>query len=198
MKLRLLIIVGASYLLVLLLIVVIGRSLIYKNVSISEPLGYYLLLPEVAIRKDDLVLMCVKDSYKHVFNELGLGGDKSPDESPNSSRNVAGQCSNGLPYLLKRVVATRGDRVEVAKSGIKINGILYPNSQQFNEGRGVKLHPLNLGYSHILTENEYFMLGNSPHSVDSRYFGIVKASDIKGRVILIHETAGKLVAKDGK
>lgn len=162
------------YLVLLLASVFITRTLVYKNVSISEQLGYYLLIPG-AVRRNDLVLICVNDSYKHVFNELGL-------------RDVAGQCRNGLPYLLKRIAAVAGDRVEVENAGIKINGLLYPNSKQFNEGRGVKLYPLKLGYSHILGKGEYFMLGNSLHSVDSRYFGVVKSSDIHGKVVLVYET----------
>ncbi|MDQ5921374.1 MAG: signal peptidase [Pseudomonadota bacterium] len=163
------------YLVVLLASVFISRTLVYKNVSISEQLGYYLLIPGAKIRKNDLILLCVNDNYKHVFNELGL-------------RDVAGQCRNGLPYLLKRIAAVTGDRVEVENAGIKINGKLYPNSKQFAEGRGVKLYPLQLGYSRILGKEEYFMLGNSLHSVDSRYFGVVKSSDIHGKVVLVYET----------
>ena len=163
------------YLLCLVLIVRILENVIYKNQTISEPIGYYLALPDMPIHRGDLVMTCITDSgYKHVFNELGL-------------KDVVGQCSNGLPYLIKRIVATSGDKVEVSKAGILINGNLYINSAQFAEGRGIKLYPLPVGYSHVLAADEYFMLGSSLHSVDSRYFGVVKKSDIYRRAILIYE-----------
>lgn len=85
MKIKLFIMFVVVYLVVLLASVFISRTLVYKNVSISEQLGYYLLIPGAKIRKNDLILLCVNDNYKHVFNELGL-------------RDVAGQCRNGLPY----------------------------------------------------------------------------------------------------
>lgn len=153
-----------------------GKNFIYQNISISEPLGYYLALPGIPYHKGDLVLTCISDqSYKHVFTELGM-------------KDVDGQCSNGMPYLIKRIVAVAGDKIGVTAAGIDINGILYSNSQQFIEGRGVKLYPLPLGYSHTLTDDEYFMLGQTPHSVDSRYFGVVKKTDIFRRAFLIHRT----------
>ena len=103
-------------------------------------------------------------SYKKVFNELGL--------------QDTGQCPNGLPYLLKRISAVSGDTVEVIKDGVLINGQLQINSQQFIEGRGILLYPLPIGWKHKLSTDEYFMLGNSTHSVDSRYFGIINKADI--------------------
>lgn len=162
-------------LLLLFGLVQICENIIYRNISISEPLGYYLALPKLPIRKGDLVLMCLTNKkYKHVFNELGL-------------KDISGQCTTGMPYLIKQVVAIKGDRVEVSSIGILINGKHCLNSKQFLEGRGVKLYPLPIGYSHVLTDDEYFMLGQSPNSMDSRYFGIVKQDDIYRRAILIYE-----------
>ena len=171
-----------GYLVFMFVAVQVGENLIYENVSISEPLGYYLSLPGIRPHKGELVLTCITDnSYKHVFTELGM--------------RDSGQCSNGLPYLIKRIVAEKGDKVEVTDSGILINSTLYPNSQQFAEGRGIKLYPLPIGYSHILNDNEYFMLGKSPHSVDSRYFGIIQKKDIYRKAVLIYKTS-KINRKD--
>lgn len=91
------------------------------------------------------------------------------------------------PYLLKTIKAVAGDTVEVTTKGIIINGELQTNSQQFLEGRGVKLYPLPVGYKHTLTSGEYFVLGNTTHSVDSRYFGLIKKNDIYRRAILIYK-----------
>lgn len=152
------------------------RNIIYKNISISEPLGYYLALPLVPYTTNDLVLTCLSNnSYKHVFNELGLKDNNA--------------CPNGMPYLLKTIKAVAGDTVEVIGNGVVINGRLQINSQQFIEGRGVKLYPLPVGYKHTLVMGEYFVLGESSHSIDSRYFGIIKEKDIYRRAILIYRTS---------
>ncbi|MDQ5921643.1 MAG: hypothetical protein QG673_1702 [Pseudomonadota bacterium] len=167
-------IIGLS-LLILTFVAQLLQNIIYKNISISEPLGYYLAIPGMPIHNGDLVLTCLTNKhYKHVFNELGM-------------KDVSGQCANGMMYLIKRIVAATGDKLEVTASGILINGILYKNSKQFAEGRGIKLYPLALGYSRILKEDEFFMLGNSTNSVDSRYFGVINKTDIYRRAILIYK-----------
>jgi conjugative transfer signal peptidase TraF len=160
----------------LFLIVGVADNTVYQNISISEPLGYYLALPGIPVTRGDLVLTCITNkSYKKVFNALGM-------------KDVSGQCDTGMPYLIKRVAAAKGDKVEITIAGVLINGVLFLNSKQFAEGRGVRLYPLPIGYSHVLGEDEYFMLGQSPHSVDSRYFGIVKKNDIFRRAFLIFKT----------
>lgn len=160
----------------LFLIVQIGNNVVYENINISEPPGYYLAIPGLPIKKDSYVITCITNKgYKHVFNELGM-------------KDVKGQCDTGMQYLVKRVAAVEGDRVDVTSSGILINGTLYLNSRQFLEGRGVKLYPLPIGYSHVMAKDEFFLLGQSPHSVDSRYFGVVKREDIYRRAFLVFRT----------
>lgn len=170
-------IVAVTYLLLLLLVFTLFKKVIYRNPSISEPVGYYLAVPGLSFNKNDLVMTCISNNgYKHVLNELGLA-------------DVKGQCTNGLPYLIKRISAVSGDMVEVVSDGILINGVLQPNSKQYAEGRGIKLYPLPVGYHHLLAADEYFMLGNSLHSFDSRYFGMVNRKDVYRKVILINLTS---------
>ena len=158
---------------IIFMIVKIGENIVYKNISISEPLGYYLALPRVKFKKGDLVLTCITNNfYKKIFNNLGM-------------QDVSGQCNNRLPYLIKRIVAIEGDSIRVIPNGILINGALYSNSKQFFQNRGVKLYPLPIGYFHMLTNDEYFLLGQSLHSLDSRYFGIVKRKDIFRKAVYI-------------
>lgn len=156
-------------------VVAMLENIIYHNPSISEPLGYYLALPFLKFSREDLVLTCITNSsYGKVFNQLGQKND--------------GTCSNGLPYLLKRVAASQGDTVEVKESGIFINGLYQPNSKQFNFAFGVNLEPLPIGWKYVLKANQFFVLGQSPHSLDSRYFGIVDKKDIYRKAILIFKT----------
>ena len=166
-----------SCFLLLFVVVKVVNNIFTYNPSISEPVGEYMSLPFVPYHKGDLVLTCISNNnYKHIFNELGM-------------KDEVGSCGNGLPHLIKRIAATEGDEVEVTSQGILINGVLVPKSKQFRQGRGVDLYPLPVGYKHKLAQNEFFMLGNDTHSLDSRYFGIVNKKDVYRRAFLIYAKA---------
>jgi type IV secretory pathway protease TraF len=75
--------------------------------------------------------------------------------------------------------------VQVTESGLLINGVYQKNSTQFAEADGVKLYPLPVGWKYTLKQGDYFLMGQSLHSIDSRYFGVVNKSLIYRRVILI-------------
>lgn len=153
-----------------------GENFFYKNRTISEPLGWYFAAPGLSYHKNDLVLTCLTNKqYKKVFNQLGL-------------RDVSGQCSDGMPYLLKKVAGVPGDVIKITSSGVFINDVLQPDSIQFKVGRGVALYPLPYTDNLILSKGEYFLLGETTHSVDSRYFGVVLESDIFRRAILMVKT----------
>ena len=81
-----------------------------------------------------------------------------------------------------------GDTIEIADKGVLINGYLQENSYGYPSGRGIAFYPLKPGYKHVLKNDEYFMLGVSPHSFDSRYFGIVKEKDIYRKAVLLWKT----------
>lgn len=145
-----------------------------ENISISEPLGHYLKLPiSGKIRRGNRYLICIpNDNYIGILKRLGL-----PD--------TFGQCQFDTPYLIKQVVGIPNDKIEITKYGVLVNNKLQPNSFSFKSARGINLNPLPIGYKTILAKDEYFMLGITPHSVDSRYFGIVKKNQIYKQVILI-------------
>lgn len=82
-----------------------------------------------------------------------------------------------------RVIAAPGDTVEVTEErGLSVNGnaviennIFYPTRPY---GEGVAEYPLKLG------DGEYFVMADQRNGgMDSRYFGVVKADEIKGVVI---------------
>jgi signal peptidase I len=87
--------------------------------------------------------------------------------------------------LLKRIVAISGDVVHVTNDGILINSHLLKHSKAYQFIRGVALNPLPIGYNHKLATNEYFVMGESDNSYDSRYFGVIGIDNIVSRADFI-------------
>lgn len=162
------------FLILLFCIVKIINSSITKNISISEPVGYYLKLPMVnKIKRSDKYLICLTNSkYIAILKHLGLP-------------NATNQCPDNSPYLIKQVAGIPYDVIRITKSGVLINGILQPNSIAFKSARGINLFPIPAGYQVVLGHDDYFMLGVTPHSVDSRYFGIIHRNQFYKQTILI-------------
>lgn len=82
--------------------------------------------------------------------------------------------------VLKKIVAIEGDIVEVKDYNIYINGEKM--------GKIVKLKGLteNLANSRkVLSKDEFFLMGETPDSFDSRYFGTVKRNEIISEVKLV-------------
>ena len=74
--------------------------------------------------------------------------------------------------LIKRVMAIPGDKIKC------VSGIIYVNNEEVsNYGYGTSFDFPQI----ILGDDEYFLIGdNREDSLDSRYFGPVKKSDITG------------------
>ena len=82
--------------------------------------------------------------------------------------------------VLKKIAASEGDVVEIKNYDIYINGE--------KTGKVIKLKGLteNLPDSKkILSKDEYFLMGETPDSFDSRYFGTVKKKDIISEIKLV-------------
>ncbi len=91
----------------------------------------------------------------------------------------------GAKTLVCRVIGAPGDTVEVTEEkGLTVNGntliesnIFYP-TKPYEEG--IAEYPVKLG------EGEYFVMADQRNGgMDSRYFGIVKADEIRGVVITV-------------
>jgi signal peptidase I len=90
-------------------------------------------------------------------------------------------------YFIKRVVGLSGETVEVDESGVKIYNDEHPNGFTLDEsvylGEKYKNSPTKRTLT--LKANEYFVMGdNRASSLDSRFFGAIKRTDIVGRVWL--------------
>lgn len=145
---------------------------IYFNPTISEVRGYYFTYPALDYKIGDIVLICVWDSNRlETMHKLKLP-------------YVDNACPYRTPHLMKRIVGVAGDIVTINVNGIYINGNLLPNSQAQTEFKHIQLKPL--GYSNFkLKANEYFVLGMTIHSYDSRYFGVIDKAQLHRRAVLI-------------
>lgn len=135
------------------------------NTTASQPYGFYLKTNK-DVSKGDLVSVCVPKDYALEAFERGYIS--------------LGSCSDGFTPILKNVVATAGDTIDVKDTGVFINGQLIHNSAPIKtDGRGLPLPDL-VGNVYILNENEYFCLSSyNPKSFDGRYLGVTHKKDIK-------------------
>lgn len=78
--------------------------------------------------------------------------------------------------IIKRVIGIPGDKVKIRNSKIYINNKIIEDEYAYGE---------TSDYDEItLGDDEYFVLGdNRLISKDSRYFGAIKKSDIKGKAV---------------
>lgn len=78
--------------------------------------------------------------------------------------------------IIKRVIGMPGDKVKIRNNKIYINNKIIEDEYAYGETND---------YDEItLGDDEYFVLGdNRLISKDSRYFGAIKKSDIKGKAV---------------
>jgi signal peptidase I len=95
--------------------------------------------------------------------------------------------------FIKRVVGLPGDRVELRGKRVWINGeaMADPHAHYIEppgSGRPVRPGDVRETYGPVtVPEGQYFMLGdNRDNSQDSRYWGFLPASYVKGRALFIY------------
>ncbi len=87
-------------------------------------------------------------------------------------------------FFIKRIIGLPGDEVIIDNSQIEIKNAAYPNGVLLNESQYLSPEVTTGGQVDVrLGSDEYFVLGdNRPSSSDSRVWGLVKRSEIVGRV----------------
>ena len=131
------------------------------NTSESFPPGLYRKQRSPP-HKGDLVLFCPPD--RRIFREAMRRGWIDH-----------GLCPSGTGYMIKRIAAAEGDRVEMSDAGVFVNGIALKNSaRHISTG-----YEIALPFSHDLQHSEVLLMSPHPLSFDGRYFGIVDAGAIK-------------------
>ncbi|MBP9742100.1 MAG: S26 family signal peptidase [Burkholderiales bacterium] len=145
---------------------------IVYNPTISLTKGYYFTYRASSYKVGDIVLFCVGDiTQARVMHKLGLP-------------YINGECVHNTPYLMKRIVAMANDVVEITALGILVNGHLLPNSIPLLNYRMVKLPRIRMKKVKLKMD-EFLVMGQTAHSYDSRYFGIIKEAQIYHEAYLL-------------
>ena len=87
--------------------------------------------------------------------------------------------------FIKRIIGTPGDKIQIQDRQIFINGQLYDDKYGYYDE---KVRNPNRSFGPVvLPKDHYFVLGdNRDHSLDSKFFGFVPFSDLKGRALYIY------------
>ncbi|MFN8771043.1 MAG: signal peptidase I [Neisseriaceae bacterium] len=157
-----------SILIALFMVFILSKLLeryIWYNNSISEPIGYYLVYETDQVNKGNTYIISIPTSYMRILKKLGYHANSNT--------------------LIKTVVAVSGDTITITNKGVMINKKSLSNSQGCQFARGIYLDPKRVGYTHKLLDNEYWVMGNTSHSYDSRYMGIIPKKLIIRRAIFL-------------
>lgn len=85
-------------------------------------------------------------------------------------------------YLIKRVIGLPGENITITNNKLYINGNLYKEDYLPNDLKYDDFKLSDLGVTKI-PEDMYLVLGdNRENSLDSRKIGLIKKSDINGKI----------------
>jgi conjugative transfer signal peptidase TraF len=148
-----------------------GAALVYAagariNTTKSIPVGLYWV-SSAAVEKGAYVLFCPPPVP--VFNEARARGYIG-----------AGFCPSGYGYMMKRILAAKGDHVAVSGEGVRVNGELLPLSAPRTVDAGGRALPRFQTDHYTLGVAEVLLMSDvSRTSFDARYFGPVNRSQIQ-------------------
>jgi conjugative transfer signal peptidase TraF len=136
------------------------------NTTRSIPVGLYLTSSK-PIEKGAYVLFCPPPGK--VF-----------DEAKQRGYFGAGFCPGDYGFLMKKVLAGNKDSVVLADDGVHVNGKLLAFSLPLKADKQGRSLPVLRGEYELGESDVLLMTDGSALSFDSRYFGIVNRSQIRG------------------
>lgn len=149
-------------------VLLLAVSSLRINLAPSSPVGLYVLLPFGSLSRGAFVVLCPPARLA----DFGLA----------RGYLRAGFCPGGSMPMLKTVAALPGDEVTTAPLGLRVNGRLLPQSKPRRlDSRGRPLEALPLACYSVLPDT-LFVVGLHDESWDSRYFGPLPATCLRGVV----------------
>jgi conjugative transfer signal peptidase TraF len=136
------------------------------NCSPSLPMGLYRTTMD---SRAALIEFCPQEPYGTFATGRGY---RSP-----------GNCPDGAFPLMKPVIASAGDIVDVSDHGIVVNGLLLANTApKTKDSLGRAMVPWPSGQYRVASGFVWVASSYSPWSFDSRYFGPIPVGIIRDRL----------------
>ena len=82
-------------------------------------------------------------------------------------------------HMVKILVGLPGDRIEITPERTMVNGVEVATGLDLAERLGQT--PDAFARAFVVPEGEYFGVGKSDSSFDSRYFGLIKREQVLGK-----------------
>ncbi len=139
------------------------------NLTGSMPVGIYITARGGPTR-GSIVLVCLPPAVAESARERGYlpGG---------------GSCPGHVVPVGKPVLGLPGDTVVVSAAGLLVNGEIVLNSKPLTSDHWGRLLPRMPAGRYFVGPGELWLVSDySPFSFDSRYFGAIKARDVRGHV----------------
>src|SRR5438445_4561303 len=137
------------------------------NASPSMPTGLYVRTSSES--RSSLVVFCPAEPIARLSAERGY--------------RSRGNCPDGDEPLAKPIAARPGDIVELSATGMAVNGRLLVNTAPLvTDAAGRPLPQWPFGRYVVAPGSVWVASSYSPRSFDSRYFGPVKASQVREHV----------------
>ncbi|WP_017167697.1 conjugative transfer signal peptidase TraF [Xanthomonas phaseoli] len=136
------------------------------NTSKSIPLGLYWT-SKAPVGKGEYVIFCPPQRAAFAdARERGYIG--------------SGFCPGDYGYMMKKVLAAKGDTVSVTPQGVTVNGELLPHSKPLPSDTAGRPLPHMSAERYTLGESELLLMTDrSATSFDARYFGPVTREQVK-------------------
>jgi conjugative transfer signal peptidase TraF len=163
-----------------------GPSLLSINVSGSLPVGLYWTgsLPEPGSAPGETTS---EGRTGNLRVEVGMIVSAClPPQAATSALERGylpeGTCPSGVTQVGKVIAALPGDTVDVTDSGSFVNGALLPESAPLLRDSKGRAMPRLRGRFILPAETAWLYSGHSPRSFDSRYYGPVPLSGVRGQL----------------
>lgn len=144
------------------------------NLSSSIPWGIYRV-SDTPIVRGDVVEYCPPN--QEIFQMAKARGYLLSGFS----------CPNFYLPIFKPIAAVAGDEIIINQGGVWVNGIWLSNSKpSFTDAKGRALNLQNIPKSKIPTGQILLVSSYSARSFDGRYFGLVRATDVRAKLLPLY------------